>query len=171
MTRGRRAYTALRDAIRIAEKRGEVRQFQYEPDMLCNFVIYFPGGVAHARMKRIPRLRCSHAIIEREAREDLEILRSIAYVAGISRELWIYSPKGSFRIFRVCDDKLIELGRDGLVLPGPVAGKVPAAIPVPAPLTGPVGSPAVIPDPGIITGASVGEKVLPEGRGTEKPTP
>ena len=169
MTRGRRAYAALSDAVRIAKKRGEVRQFRYERDMLCNFVIYLLCGVAHVRIKRIQRLRCSHAIIEREASEDLAILRSIAYVAGISRELWVYSPGGSFRIFRVCDDKLIELSHDGLLLPVPVAGKVPAAIPVPDPLAGPAGSPAH-PDPVAATGVSVGEKVLPEGECGERST-
>jgi hypothetical protein len=165
MTRGRRAYTAVGDAVRIAEKRGEVRQFRYEPAMVCNFVIYMLCSVAHVRIKRICRIRCPHAIIEREASEDLAILRSIAYVAGISRELWVYSPRGSFRIFRVTDTGLIELGHDGLLLPVPVAEKTGTIPPAQNPV------PSAHPDPAVITVVSVGEKVLPEGGGGEQSTP
>ncbi len=44
MTRGRRPLMALREAVLIAKKRGETRQFMYEPGMICNFVIYSPTG-------------------------------------------------------------------------------------------------------------------------------
>jgi hypothetical protein len=47
----------------------------------------------------------------------------IANVDGISRETWIRSPKGSYRIFKVCDDMFTELGHNEIMLPGPVAGK------------------------------------------------
>ncbi|MDP2797885.1 MAG: hypothetical protein Q8N94_10305 [Methanoregula sp.] len=35
----------------------------------------------------------------------------------ISRELWIYSPDYFWRIFRVLDNGLVELARDGTILP------------------------------------------------------
>ena len=35
MTRGRKPLTALREAERIAQKRGEVRHFAHEREMIC----------------------------------------------------------------------------------------------------------------------------------------
>jgi hypothetical protein len=163
MTRGRRPLVALNEAKRIAEKRGEVRHFQHERDRICNFVIYQPGLVALVRIKRVRRLRCSCEFLEREAAEDLAILRSIASCPAISRELWICSPKGSLRIFRVFDISLVELGRDG------------APLPVPAVVSRATGKPALdpaspIPIPVPAESISVGENTFPEGRDPEKPT-
>jgi hypothetical protein len=117
MTRGRKPLMALREAGQIARKRGEVRHFLHEPGMICNFVIYCLGNVAHVRIKRVTRLRCTHAVIEREAADALATLRAIAPGPGISRELWVYLPRGSFRFFQVVESGLIELERDGTVMP------------------------------------------------------
>jgi len=117
MTRGRRPLMALREAVLIAKKRGETRQFMYEPGMICNFVIYCQDFVAHVRIKRVTRVHCSHAWIESEAADALTTLRAIASGPGISRELWVFLPRGAFRFFRVTDTGLIELSRDGLVMP------------------------------------------------------
>ena len=54
---------ALREAVLIAKKRGETRQFMYEPGMICNFVSYSPGIVAHVRINRVTRVHCSHVWI------------------------------------------------------------------------------------------------------------
>lgn len=151
MTRGRRPLMALREAVLIAKKRGETRQFMDEPGMICNFVIYCIGLVAHVRIKRVTRVHCSHAWIEREAAEALADLRAIASGPAISRELWVFLPRGSFRFFRVTDTGLIELNRDGSVMPekpGPKARAPPAS-------AGPGTIPPVQVPPGEI---SVGEK-------------
>ena len=108
---------ALREALMIAKKRGETRQFMHEPGTICNFVIYCPGFVAHVRIKRVTRVHCSPAWIECEAADALAALRAIASGSGISRELWVFLPRGAFRFFRVTDTGLIELSRDGLVMP------------------------------------------------------
>jgi len=63
-------------------------------------------------------LRCMLAWLEREAAEELAALRIIASSPAIARELCICSPRGNFRIFRVCDDGLVELDRDGQTPPG-----------------------------------------------------
>ena len=108
---------ALLEAVLIAKKRGETRQFMHEPGTICNFVIYCPGFVAHVRIKRVTRVHCSPAWIEREAADALAALRAIASGPGISRELWVFLPRGAFRFFRVTDTGLIELSRDGAVMP------------------------------------------------------
>lgn len=133
MTRGRKPLTALREAERIAHKRGEVRHFAHEREMICPFVIFTAVSVVFVRIRRVRRLRCTPAQLEGEAAEDLAILRSIAYAAGISRELWICSPKGSFRFFRVLDTSLMEFTRDGrmVVVPSPVPAPAPCPVPEP----------------------------------------
>jgi hypothetical protein len=89
----------------------------HEPGTICNFVIYCPGFTAHIRIKRVTRVHCPHAWIEGEAADALRTLRAIAPGTGISRELWIFLPRGAFRFFRVEETGLIELNRDGTVMP------------------------------------------------------
>ena len=115
MTRGRKPLMALREAVLIAQKRGEVRQFMHEPGLICNFIIYCLGFTAFVRIRRVTRVRCSHAWIEAEAADALASLRAIAPGTGISRELWVFLPRGAFRFFRVENDGLIELDRNGTV--------------------------------------------------------
>ena len=119
MTRGRRPLMALREAVLIAKKRGETRQFMHEPGTICNFAIFCAGIVALVRIKRVTRIHCSHEWIEREAADALVALRAIASCPGISPELWIFLPRGAFRFFRVTETGLVELARDGTVLPVP----------------------------------------------------
>ena len=106
MTRGRRPLMALREAVLIAKKRGETRQFMHGPGTICNFVIYCLAFVAHVRIKRVTRVHCSPAWIEREVADALADLRAIASGSGISRELWVFLPRGRFRFFRVTDTGL-----------------------------------------------------------------
>ena len=117
MARGRKPLIALSEAKHIAQKRGEVRYFRHEPDMICSFIIYIVGLVAHVRIKRIERIRITPEWLEREAADDLAALRFIASSPEISREIWIYTPKGLFRFFRVLANSLAELDRSGQLMP------------------------------------------------------
>lgn len=117
MTRGRKPLMALREAVLIARKRGETRQFMHEPGMICNFAIYCLGFVAFVRIKRVTRVHCNYAWIESEAADALAALRAIGSGTGISRELWVFLPRGAFRFFRVTETGLVELDRDGSVMP------------------------------------------------------
>jgi len=76
------------------------------------------GLVAHVRIKRVERIRITPDWLERAAAEDLAALRFIVSSPEISRELWIYTPKGTFRFFRVLERSLVELDRSGTPLPG-----------------------------------------------------
>jgi hypothetical protein len=117
MARGRKPLIALSEAKHIAEKRGEVRHFRHEPDMICIFIIYIVGLVAHVRVRRVERIRITPELLEQEAAEDLAALRFIVSSPEISRELWIYTPKGAFRFFRVLTNSLAELDRNGQLMP------------------------------------------------------
>jgi hypothetical protein len=187
MARGRKPLIALSEAKHIAEKRGEVRHFRHEPDMICNFIIYIAGLVAHVRVRRVERIRITPELLEWEAAEDLAALRFIVSSPEISRELWIYTPKGTFRFFRVLADSVAELNRNGQLMPDqppvPKRRKRPAA---PAP-DGKSGDPESAPgSPGSVARApvfllpavtpesidpptvSVGENTLLESKGWER---
>ncbi len=120
MTRGRRPVQALQRAASMAENRGEVGEFS-RCCRLCSFVIYSAGLVSHVRVKRMRHLRCTLGQLEREAGDELAALRMIASSPGISRELWICSPLQTFRFFRITDNGLVELDRDGRALPEEVS--------------------------------------------------
>ena len=94
MTRGRIPLMALREAVLIAKKRGETRQFMHEPGTICNFVIYCLGFVAHVRIKRVTRVHCDHAWIEREAADALAALRAIASGPGSPASSGFFAPGG-----------------------------------------------------------------------------
>jgi hypothetical protein len=186
MARGRKPLIALSEAKHIAERRGEVRHFRHEPDMICSFVIYIVGLVAHVRIRRVERIRVTAKWLEREAAEDLATLRFIVSSPEISRELWIYTPKRTFRFFRVLADSLAELDRSGQLMPDqppvpkrrkrlaapapdgksgdpePAPGSPGSAVRVPLLLL-PAGTPGPVDPPTI----SVGENPLPESKGGE----
>ena len=117
MARGRKPLIALSEAKHIAQKRGEVRHFRHEPDMICNFVIFMSGLMALVRVRRVERIRITPDLLEREAADDLAALRFIVSSPEISRELWIYTPKGLFRFFRVLVNSVAELDRNGQLMP------------------------------------------------------
>jgi hypothetical protein len=158
MTRGRIPLMALREAVLIAKKRGETRQFMHEPGTICNFVIYCQGFVAHVRIKRVTRVHCSHAWIESEAADALTTLRAIASGPGISRELWVFLPRGAFRFYRVTDTGLVELSRDGLVMP-----EKPKSAPLALPAID--GLSAILPVQKPLPESTVGESPSERGHG------
>jgi hypothetical protein len=178
MSRGRPPARALALATGIAEKRGGVQCFLQAPELISNFVIYLAGLVAHVRVRRVRHLRCTLAWLEREVADALAGLRMIASSPAISRELWICSPRGLFRFFRVCDDGLVELDRDGRVLPvdasfrskkSPAApgktGRTGSGRTAAAPPASPAAVPVVTPPDHVpATGVSVGERLLPDHR-------
>jgi hypothetical protein len=187
MARGRKPLIAMSEAKHIAERRGEVRHFRHEPDMICNFVIYIMGLVAHVRIRRVERIRITPEWLEREAAEDLAVLRFIASSPEISRELWIYTPKGTFRFFRVLANSVAELDRSGQLMPDqPPVPKRRKTTAAPGPdgksgdpesAPGSSGSrvrvplfllPEVTPESVDPPTVSVGENTLPESKGWER---
>jgi hypothetical protein len=168
MTRGRRPVRAIQLATRIAEKRGEVQHFRHGPGMICTFVIYIAGLVAHVRIKRMRHLRCTVQWLEREAADELAALRIIASSPAISRELWLCSPRGNFRFFRVCDDSLVELDRNGLPLQVQSPAKKQRRRAAPAQISEMADSPS-IPAPASTPEVSVGEHTSPDHKVGETP--
>jgi hypothetical protein len=116
MTRGRIPVEALRVAEPIAQKRGLVQHYMRKRGSVCNFTIMSPGIVAHVALRCVRRLCCTVEEISRDCAAEIAALRIIASSKEISRELWLSSPRYALRFFRVLDNGLIELGRDGAPL-------------------------------------------------------
>jgi len=116
MTRGRKPIRAQEEANIIAEKRGIVQHYQYERDAICDFTIMSPERITFGHLRRVRRIRFSVEEIERDFADGIAALRFIVSSMVISRELWLYSPKGVWRFFRILDGSILELGRDGLPL-------------------------------------------------------
>ena len=131
MTRGRIPVRALGFVEPIAEKRGLVQHYVREPGAICNFEILSPGIVTKVALRCVRRLGCSIREIERDLGAEIAEIRIIASSREISRELWLCSPRYAYRFFRVLDNGLIELGRDGSPLPVTIAG---AGLPGPGPV-------------------------------------
>jgi hypothetical protein len=116
MTRGRLPVRARKEADPIAEKRGKVQHYQYEPGAIYSFTIFGKACDAHIGMKCVRRLGCTVRELERDLADLLAAIRLTASGPGISRELWLCSPRYALRFFRVQDAGLVELDRDGVVL-------------------------------------------------------
>jgi hypothetical protein len=114
MTRGRLPVKAQEVADGVALKRGMVQHFQYEPGAIFSFTIFGKNCDAHVRMKCVRRLGCSAKELERELMDALAAIRLTASGPGISRELWLCSPRYALRFFRVDEVGLVEIDKDGL---------------------------------------------------------
>jgi len=124
MTRGRPPLQAQKDAVPIAGKRGEVWPYQPKSGTPCDFTIMSPGYVAFVCVKHIRHLHCTTNELLRKFSETIMALRLIASSPVISRELWICSPKGAWRFFRINDESLLELVNDGTPLTAGIKGTV-----------------------------------------------
>jgi hypothetical protein len=116
MTRGRPPLKAQINAVPIAGKRGEVWPYQPKSGSTCDFTIMSPGRVVFVCVKHIRRLHCTTVELTRKFPETITALRLIADSPVISRELWIRSPKGVWRFFRINYESFTELGNDGAPL-------------------------------------------------------
>jgi hypothetical protein len=168
MTRGPYPTRALEKAQKIAEQRGLVHFYERGPGMIADFSITNPARKAEVKIRRMRRIRCTPQWLEREVSVEIDGLKMFPSSSEISRELWIYSPEYFWRFFSICDTGLVELSRDGSVLPlkspapqpkpetggnGPAAGAPPLSHdislpgaspsgPTPVPVSGDTSSPS-----------------------------
>jgi hypothetical protein len=119
MSRGPLPRRALDAALPVARQRGTVRQAERGPELLYDFTILGVAPIAFVRVKYAARIRAALPEIVACFQEEISLIRLITHDAAISRELWLCSKHGTLRFFRVTNDGLIELGRDGKVLQDP----------------------------------------------------
>lgn len=141
MTRGRPPGQALREAKTIAKRQGKLCENTTGRGILYDFAIHLALVLIYVRIKRIRReARTIEEIIEACA-SDIARLRRIPPTAGLVRELWVRTPKGTWRFFAILDDRITEIPPESLPdnfrdqalrenAPGPDQSTVSAGFPV-----------------------------------------
>jgi hypothetical protein len=113
MNRGPPPQSAIDAALKIALARGFVTCSKRGRGSVCDFIIHIAGYTAVILVLRSRRLHGSLAEMEAQAAEAIARLRLVPEDPCRSRELWACSPHGVLRFFRVLNNGLIELDRDG----------------------------------------------------------
>jgi hypothetical protein len=116
MSRGPQPHKAQDESLPIAEKRGVVQRYQHRRGNICDFSIMSPGLVSFVCAMRLVRLSSTPEDILHDFSSVIGQLRFIASSPAISRELWLRSPRGAWRFFRIHDDGILELNMDGIPL-------------------------------------------------------
>jgi len=130
MSRGPQPLKAKEAALPVAERRGLVQRYQHRRGNICDFSIMSPGLVSFVCTVRLILLSSGPEDILHDYAKVIGRLRFIASSPAISRELWLHTPRGAWRFFRVLDDSIIELDCHGIPLAnvtGPVVNRSTAA--------------------------------------------
>ncbi len=116
MSRGPIPQMAKDEALPIAERRGLVMHYHRRRGNICDFSVMSSGLVSFVCAMRLILLRSTAEDILHDFSAAIGRLRFIASSPAISRELWLRTPRGAWRFFRVLDESILELGPDGLPL-------------------------------------------------------
>lgn len=127
MSRGPPSHRARAEAIPVARRRGTIQMAACGQENLYDFAIVSSLPVAFVRVSYCARIHTPIAVIKNDFEDLLIRLSRISRHDAISRELWLRSRHGTWRFFRLAENVLVELGWDGLPLPGEIpAGPLPA---------------------------------------------
>jgi len=138
MSRGPVPQKAREESLEIAGRCGHVQRYMHREGNLCELTIMSPGIVRFVTAMRLVRLSSDPRDILHEYATVIGQLRFIASSPSISRELWLRTPHGAWRFFRIPDTGILELDRFGMPLANAIlsAGTGTASgIPVPVPVT------------------------------------
>ncbi len=109
MSRGPRSDKALAAAVPVARMRGEVMFFEQRPGTCFDFMTGGPAGPGAVRVERALRIHGSHAQIAADHAGTIDRITAAALAPGIARELWLWSPWGTMRYFRIEGMSITEL--------------------------------------------------------------
>jgi len=119
--RGRPLRATLLDAITIAQRRGLVQRSMNSPDRLYDLTIVGIQPITFIKLRFAPEILAALSQIIRDYREDIRRLRFVCHDATVSLELWLRSRYGTWRFFRIENDNVFEIDREGRPLgTGPV---------------------------------------------------
>jgi hypothetical protein len=90
-------------------------------EKMYDFSIVSGIPLAFIRVSSCKQIHATVSEITEEFRDELLKLMMITAHDAVSRELWLRSRHGRWRFFRLAGRDLIELGRDGHLLPVNVA--------------------------------------------------
>ncbi|WP_292368352.1 hypothetical protein [Methanoregula sp. UBA64] len=118
MTRGPLPKKAIDEALPVAQARGMVILCKPGAGSVCDFAIAGLALTSLVRVKRSRRIHCPLPEIELQFAEPLARLRLVPATSERCRELWVCGQYGTMRFFRVNDNGLCEINRDGRPLAG-----------------------------------------------------
>ena len=113
LSRGRLPEKGIALALPIAAARGYVTRCIRGRSGACDIVIHAEEYTALITVQQLRRLHGTVAEMAFACREQIAKLRLVP--AGLCRslELWVCSPYGQFRFFRLTPAGLLELGKNG----------------------------------------------------------
>lgn len=123
MTRGPVSEQAIEWAAALAALRGTVYYFRKQRECPCDFEIVNDREVVFVTAKRTRCLHRSVAELAAGYNEAVLRLRAVPPNTTVSRELWVFSRQGKYRLFRVTAAGMEELPGP---VPAPPSGRVPA---------------------------------------------
>lgn len=113
MMRGPRSHRSISSGIVIARQRGKVQVSQRGPEHFYDFTITATEPVAFVLVKFAGRILSPLPEITASFHDEILRLSLITNNATISRELWLRSKHGTWRFFRITENGLVELDRNG----------------------------------------------------------
>jgi len=113
MTRGPLPKKAIDKAQDNAGRRGMVVRAEEMTEFHHDFIIFGQGCTIYVRIKRIRTHVASPEEIAEQFREDVRLIRFVPLTPVTAREIWTLSPWGCWQYFRILDDRIIEIHRDG----------------------------------------------------------
>ena len=117
MTRGRKPLNALIEAEQIALRRGAVHMTPGGRTNLFDLIIFEDYRNVFVRVKRSVIHFTSPLEVLHQYRYDIGRLHSIPLTAITARELWVRTPRGAWQFFLIRHDSVVEVQRDGTVIP------------------------------------------------------
>jgi hypothetical protein len=117
MTRGCRPLKALIEAEQIALERGAVHMTPCGRTNPFDLVIFEEHRTVFVRVKRSVSHFTDPFEILYQYRRDAGRLHRIPLTAVSARELWVRTPRGKWQFFLIRHDSVLEVQRDGTVIP------------------------------------------------------
>jgi hypothetical protein len=163
MSRGKRSERALEAAVPVAMMRGEVMFLEQRPGTCFDLLASGPAGTSAIRVGLALRIHGSPTQIAQDHADAFARVSAAALSPGISREMWLWSPWGTMRYFRIEGEAIIELDRLGAVRAPLVKGALAGAKRPRWRKPRKAGGAAVVPGPGPVQPPAAGNPLPPAG--------
>ncbi|NMB79402.1 MAG: hypothetical protein GYA23_09965 [Methanomicrobiales archaeon] len=109
MSRGPRSPRALAAALPVAQVRGELMLLEKRPGTCFDFLVSGPATTSVIRVDRALRIHGTPAEIASGFSDTISRISAASLAPDISRELWLWSPWGTMRYFRIEGVDITEL--------------------------------------------------------------
>lgn len=113
MTHGPKPKKAIDEASKIAVIRGTLLNISMMPGFFTDLLLFTGTQVVFIRVVRIRTHACDPKEIELMFKEAIRGLRNVPLNPVVCREIHVLAPWGAWQYFRIEDDRVVEVRRDG----------------------------------------------------------